>query len=124
MEKIDLKVTQEMIARYEATRKTLIDKAYGINDTLSVWFDIASFKDFVNNLPAETTGVRVHLAAYDDTQTKAPNQTTVVVIGTNADESDAISTGKALVAGLEPQNNGKECPPTCIPPIPPHSTIS
>lgn len=113
MEKIDLKVAQEMVARYASTRKTLIDKAYGINDTQSVWFDIASFKDFVNNLPAETTGIRVHLAAYDDTQTKAPNQTTVVFIGTIADDADAVMTGKEPAPGLSPVNLAKECPPFC-----------
>jgi hypothetical protein len=119
MEKIDLKVAQEMVARYEATRKTLIDKAYGINDTRSVWFDIASFKEFVNNLPAETTGVRVYLAAHDDTYAEAPSQTTVVFAGTLADESDAIITGKVSVANMDPWNTGKLCPPVCPPPVPP-----
>ena len=119
MEKIDLKVAQEMIARYEATRKTLIDKAYGINDTRSIWFDIASIKKFIAGLPAETTGVRVHLAVYDDTYAEAPSQTTVVFIGTLADDSDAITTGKAPAVGLEPENSGKACPPICPPPIPP-----
>ncbi|SDE77930.1 hypothetical protein SAMN05216464_109159 [Mucilaginibacter pineti] len=119
MEKIDLQVAQGMIARYQTTRKALIDKTYGLNDTQSVWFDIASFKEFVAGLPAETTGVRVYLAAYDATQAKAPNQTTLVFIGTDADETDAISTGKVLISGFDPQNLGKECPPFCPPPIPP-----
>lgn len=105
-----------MVARYESTRKALIDKTYGINDTKSIWFDIASIKKFIDGLPAETTGVRIHLAAYDDTNAEAPGQTTVVLIGTLADDSDAVTTGKVPAAGFEPENSGKACPPICVPP--------
>jgi hypothetical protein len=116
MKTIDLTIAKQMVERYETTRKKLIDGTYSINDTKSIWFDVAAFKDFVNNLPAETTGVRVYLAAYDEKQTKAPSQTTVVFIGTvnnGSGDTDAILDSSVLTTGLEAVNLGKECPPIC-----------
>lgn len=105
-----------MVDHYHTTRKTVIDKTHGINDTKSVWFDIESFKNFVNSLPAEATGVRVHFASHDETETKSPNQTTVVFAGTVSKESshtDTVLDSTVLAAGLEPANGGKTCPPIC-----------
>jgi len=117
MKIIDLKTAKKMVDHYHTTRKNVIDKTHGINDTRSVWFDIESFKNFVNSLPAEATGVRVHLAAYDEAEAKSPNQTTLVFAGTvskDSDHTDAVSDSSILTAGLEPLNFGKTCPPTCI----------
>jgi hypothetical protein len=117
MKTIDVKTAKKMVDHYHATRKDIIDKKHGINDTKSVWFDIAAFKDFVNKLPAHATGVRIHLASYDEAHAQLPNQTTVVLAGTVNKESshiDAVSDSSVLTAGLEPTNGGKDCPPTCI----------
>ena len=116
MKNIDLTIAKQMVERYQTTRKKLIDGAHSINDTKSIWFDIAAFKDFVNNLPAETTGVRVYLAAYDETVSEAPSQTSVVFIGTvnnGSGDTDAILDSSVLAAGLEAVNDGKLCPPIC-----------
>lgn len=104
-----------MVDHYHTTRKNVIDKTHGINDTRSVWFDIDSFKTFVSNLPAEVTGVRIHLASHDGTDTH--NHTTVVLAGTVNKESshtDAVSDSSVFTAGLEPVNDGKACPPNCL----------
>jgi len=116
MKTIDPKIAKQMVDHYHATRKNIIDQTHGINDTRSVWFDIAAFKDFVNKLPEETTGVRIHLAAYDASSTKSPGQTTVVLAGTvdkNSSHVDTVADSSLLTAGLGPVNGGKECPPIC-----------
>lgn len=117
MKKIDLAIAKKMVDHYHVTRKGVIDKTHGINDTKSVWFDIDAFKDFVNKLPAHATGVRVHLAAHDETHPTTPGQTTVVFAGTvNKDDvhTDALSEGVMMADGLDPVNAGKVCPPDCI----------
>jgi hypothetical protein len=119
MKAIDLTIAKQMVERYESTRKKLIDGTYNINDTKSIWFDVAAFKDFVNNLPAETTGVRVYLGAYDETVSEAPSQTTAIFIGTvnnGSGDTDALLDDSVLSAGLEAVNVGKACPPDCPPP--------
>jgi hypothetical protein len=117
MEQIDLTVARQMVERYQATRKELIDSTYKIDDTKSVWFDIETFKAYVNNLPEKTTGVRVYLAAYDDQTSPTPSQTTVVFVGTESDGTDNIdalqSGNNAPDTGLGTVNNGKPCPPYC-----------
>jgi len=116
MEKIDLTHAKQMVDNYKATRKDLIDQTHGTNDTHSVWFDIASFKDFVARLPEDATGVRIHLAAYDHEHKTTPNQTTLVLAGTVAkgdDHVDAVSSNSLSLAGLDPVNGGKACPPDC-----------
>ncbi len=116
MEQIDLTIAKQMVERYHSSRKELIDSTLKIDDTKSIWFDIAAFKSFVEKLPAETTGVRVYLAAYDEKQPLAPHQTTVVLIGTvdqGGDDVDAILDSSNLTAGLAPVNIGKNCPPIC-----------
>ncbi|QEC76852.1 hypothetical protein [Mucilaginibacter ginsenosidivorax] len=116
MKKIDLTEAKKMVDHYHATRKTVIDKTHGINDTKSVWFDIDAFKDFVNKLPAHATGVRVHLASYDETHPTTPGQTTVMLAGTvskDSNHTDALSDNSLLAEGLDPVNQGKNCPPDC-----------
>ena len=116
MKSIDLTIAKQMVERYESTRKKLIDGAHSINDTKSIWFDIDAFKDFVNNLPEETTGVRVYLAAYDEKEPEAPSQTTVVFIGTvnnGGGDTDALLDGSVPTDGLGALNTGKLCPPIC-----------
>ena len=116
MKTIDLTIAKQMVEHYETTRKKLIDGTYKINDTKSIWFDVAAFKDFVNNLPEETTGVRVYLAAYDEKEPEAPSQTTVVFIGTvdnGSGHTDAVLDGSVLASGLEAVNTGRNCPPIC-----------
>jgi hypothetical protein len=116
MKKIDLTAAKQMVEHYHATRKNVIDKTHGINDTKSVWFDIDAFKDFVNKLPAHATGVRVHLASYDETHPTTPGQTTLVFTGTvNKDDAqiDTLSEGATLADGLDAVNVGKLCPPIC-----------
>jgi hypothetical protein len=116
MKKIDLTEAKQMVDHYHATRKNVIDKTHGINDTKSVWFDIDAFKDFVNKLPAHATGVRVHFAAHDSSGTTPTAQTTVVLAGTvNKDSShiDSLSDSSLLAEGLDPVNGGKPCPPSC-----------
>ena len=116
MKIIDLSLARQMVDSYSSTRKKLIDSTYGINDTQSIWFDIAGIKDFVNKLPDETTGVRIYLSAYDDTEPIAPGQTTVILIGTvagNNGDDDAILNSEVFAAGLKPLNQGKQCPPIC-----------
>jgi hypothetical protein len=116
MKTIDLTIAKQMVERYESTRKKLIDGTYNINDTKSIWFDVAAFKDFVNNLPAETTGVRIYLAAYDEKEPEAPSQTTVVFVGTvnnGSGDTDALLDSSVLADGLEALNTGRLCPPIC-----------
>jgi hypothetical protein len=116
---IELSAAKEMIAHYEDTRKTLIDETHGINDTRSMWFDIEGFKKFVNNLPENASGVRIHLAAYDQTNEHYPNQTTVVFTGTieqgsrhiDVMENNSLWSIEDDVMG--PFNMTKICPPVC-----------
>lgn len=117
MKKIDLSHAKQMVDHYKATRKDLIDQTHGTNDTQSVWFDIASFKDFVAKLPEGATGVRIHFGAYDHSHDTTPHQTTLVLAGTVAkdgDHVDAIADNSLLADGLEAVNNGKSCPPECL----------
>ena len=109
-----------MVDHYNATRKTLIDKAHNINDTQSIWISLDKLKAFVNNLPEHATGVRIHLAAYDHDNQHYPNQTTAILIGTvegEAEHSDALEKNSALIDDIEdpmgPFNQGKICPPIC-----------
>ncbi|MDB5003442.1 MAG: hypothetical protein JWQ34_1667 [Mucilaginibacter sp.] len=117
---IEVSTAKEMVARYQATRKTLIDETHGINDTRSIWFDIEGLKNFINNLPENASGVRVHLAAYDQGNKHAPNQTTVIFTGTIEkgyghvdvlDKDDSLWTIEDDVMG--PFNAGRTCPPLC-----------
>lgn len=118
MKQIDLTIAQQMTARYESTRKTLIDSKYNINDTLSSWIPIDLLKDYINNLPETATGVRVYLAAYDETDPIYPNQTTIILTGTvsdNGTDNDVINgyEPKENEDGLNPVNKTKNCPPDC-----------
>jgi hypothetical protein len=116
MKKIDLTAAKKMVEHYHHSRKKVIDKTHGINDTQSVWFDIDAFKDFVNNLPAHATGVRVHLASYDETHPTTPGQTTVMLAGTvdkDSSHADVLSDSTVLTEGLDLVNEGKMCPPNC-----------
>jgi len=118
---IEVSEAKEMVARYQATRKTLIDKTFGINDTRSIWFSIDGIRDFIDNLPEYVSGVRIYLATYAQDSEHYPNQTTVVFIGTvekDGRDVDPITT-KALfdididLGILGPFNQGKACPPVC-----------
>jgi hypothetical protein len=118
MEIIDLAIAKQMTARYESTRKSLIDSTYSINDTLSSWIPIDFLKDYINNLPETATGVRVYLAAYDETETTYPNQTTVILVGTvndNGKDNDVINgyEPQENEGGLNPVNKSGNCPPEC-----------
>jgi hypothetical protein len=115
---LELSVAKEMVARYSASRKTLIDKTYSLNDTRSIWFDIDGFKNFVENLPENASGVRIHLAAYDQNG-RYPNQTTVIWTATvehTHQHVDIIGKEGELFAAdatMVPWNTGKQCPPDC-----------
>ncbi|GAA3971664.1 hypothetical protein [Mucilaginibacter dorajii] len=118
MEIIDLAIAKQMTARYASTRKSLIDSTYTINDTLSSWIPIDDLKDYVNNLPETATGVRVYLAAYDETETTYPSQTTIILAGTVSDDgcdNDVINGYEPLEneVGLGPVNRATNCPPDC-----------
>ncbi|MEN0055767.1 MAG: hypothetical protein AAGC65_18960 [Mucilaginibacter sp.] len=119
MEQIELSTAKKMVDHYQETRKKLIDKTHGVNDTESIWIPLEHFKNFINNLPENATGVRIYLAAYDQHEPHYPNQTTAVIMGTVSDgddHTDVIASGGALAdanRGLEPFNKGKQCPPFC-----------
>jgi hypothetical protein len=119
MEQIELSIAKQMVDNYHETRKKLIDKTHSINDTESIWIPLDHFKNFINNLPENATGVRIYLAAYDQNEPHYPNQTTAVIMGTvnnGDDHTDVIAGGSALAStqqGLEPFNRGKACPPFC-----------
>ena len=119
MEPINLSVAKKMVDHYNATRKNLIDKAHNINDTQSIWIPLDNFKDFINKLPENASGVRIYLAAYDHDEPHYPNQTTAILMGTvnNGDlHTDAIESGDTLLdseEGMDPFNKGKVCPPYC-----------
>lgn len=119
MEPIDLNEAKKMVDNYHHTRKKLIDKTHGVNDTQSSWIPIDKLKSFVNNLPDHATGVRIHLAAYDHDHAHFPNQTTTVLIGTTGDNdvhTDAIQNENATLAAddsMGPFNKTKDCPPIC-----------
>ena len=114
---LELSVAKEMVARYGATRKTLIDETYGINDTKSVWVSLDKLKEFINQLPESATGVRIYLAAYDHTEPVYPDQTTAIFIGTvekGGRDTDAMeSTALFDLGGLDPFNRARACPPYC-----------
>jgi hypothetical protein len=116
---IELSAAKKMIARYQATRKKLIDETHGINDTRSVWFDIEGIKNFINNLPENASGVRMHLAAYGPDNEHYPNQTTVVFTGTiDQGHRDVDVMQNNSLWGIEddvmgPFNISRLCPPTC-----------
>jgi len=119
MEQIELDIAKKMVDHYHETRKKLIDKTHSINDTESIWIPLDNFKNFINNLPENASGVRIYLAAYDHNEPHHPNQTTAIIMGTvnnGDDHTDAIASGSALTdadRGLEPFNKGKICPPFC-----------
>jgi hypothetical protein len=119
MEPIDLSIAQKMVDRYAATRKKLIDKEHNINDTQSVWIPLDKLKSFINNLPEQATGVRIHFAAYDHKNEHSPNQTTAILIGTvenHPKHTDAIEDGVGTLSSEDPMgpfNNGRACPPLC-----------
>ena len=118
MGKIDLTVAKEMVNNYAETRKRLIDQAYGIDDTKSIWFSIEEVQNFVKSLSPDATGVRIYLGVYNDDDPKTPDHTTIVAIETGADstgkDADQIGTsGLTLGVGGDPFNNGKICPPYC-----------
>ncbi|SDQ00986.1 hypothetical protein SAMN05428975_5589 [Mucilaginibacter sp. OK268] len=116
---LKVSVANEMVARYQATRKTLIDESFGINDTRSIWFSIDGIRNFINNLPVDASGVRIHLAAYTQDNEHYPNQTTVIFIGTaekDGKDTDAMETNVLFdidLGVLGPFNQGKPCPPVC-----------
>lgn len=119
MATMDPGVALQMMENYSVTRKQLIDKAYGINDTVSVWFSIDEVNSFMQSLSADVTGVRIYLAAYDKSAPSTPNQTTIIAIGTTKGDTgsnvDVLSGGgKAAADGDNPPyNNAKLCPPIC-----------
>lgn len=118
MEPIDLKTAREMVERYKSTRKTDINDKHGVNDTESSWFSIDKLKEFVNNLPAEATGVRLHLGIHGAEHDIAPNQTSLAMIATvsdgNGNHIDAIQSDNIDVDGVfGAALKGRECPPTC-----------
>ncbi|WP_413670341.1 hypothetical protein ACEN9X_10590 [Mucilaginibacter sp. Mucisp86] len=121
MEPIDLKTAREMVARYKETRKAVIDKHHEVNDTESTWISIDKLKDFVNNLPPEATGVRLHFGVHDADHSNAPHQTSVAIVGTVAgagkdEHIDAIQSDQVAnlsVNGLAALSSGRECPPMC-----------
>lgn len=119
MEPIDLSIAQKMVDRYAATRKKLIDKEHNINDTQSIWISLDKLKSFINNLPENATGVRIHFAAYDHENEHYPNQTTAILMGTvenDTQHTDAMEDGVGLLSSEDPMgpfNQGKACPPLC-----------
>jgi hypothetical protein len=121
MEPIDLKTAREMVARYKSTRKAVIDGHHGVNDTESTWLPIDKLKEFVNNLPPEATGVRIHFGVHDADHKDAPHQTSVAIVGTVAGKGtdqhiDAIQSddvASLAVSGLAALKSSKDCPPTC-----------
>jgi hypothetical protein len=121
MEPIDLKTAREMVARYKETRKAVIDKHHEVNDTESTWLPIDKLKEFINNLPAEATGVRIHFGVHDADHKHAPHQTSVAIVGTVAGKGadqhiDAIQSddvASLAVSGLAALKSSKDCPPTC-----------
>lgn len=121
MEPIDLKTAREMVARYKETRKAVIDKHHEVNDTESTWLPIDKLKEFVNNLPPEATGVRIHFGVHDADHKDAPHQTSVAIVGTVAGKGrdqhiDAIQSdyvASLAVSGLAALKSSKDCPPTC-----------
>jgi hypothetical protein len=116
---VELSTAKEMVARYEATRKALIDETHGVNDTRSMWFDIEGIKNFINNLPENASGVRIHLAAYGQDDEHYPNQTTVVFTGTveqdyrhvDVMENNSLWSIEDDLMGTF--NMGRLCPPNC-----------
>jgi len=127
MGKIDLTVAKEMVNNYAETRKKLIDNAYGINDTQSIWFTVDEVKQFVANLSPQASGVRIYLGVYNGDYAYTPDQTCVIAIETTKDSSsgkdldpiqqDSGETAqkRALDSGGSPApfNQGKICPPAC-----------
>ncbi len=121
MEPIDLKTAREMVARYKQTRKAVIDKHHEVNDTESTWLPIDKLKEFINNLPPEATGVRIHFGVHDADHKDAPHQTSVAIVGTVAGKGvdqhiDAIQSdyvASLAVSGLAALKSSKDCPPTC-----------
>jgi hypothetical protein len=121
MEIIDLKTAREMVARYKSSRKAVIDGHHGVNDTESTWLPIDKLKEFVNNLPPEATGVRIHFGVHDADHKDAPHQTSVAIVGTVAGKGedqhvDAIQSDYVAsleISGLAALKSSKDCPPTC-----------
>ena len=118
MEPIDLKTAREMVERYKSTRKTVIDDKHGVNDTESTWFSIDKLKEFINNLPEEATGVRLHLGVHGAEHAEVPHQTSFAMIATvgdgNGNHIDAIQSDSVDFSGaLGTAVKGKECPPMC-----------
>lgn len=119
MATMDLQTAQDMVDHYVATRKTLIDDTYGINDTIGVWFSKAQLQNFVDSLSDDATGVRIYLAAYEDDQAVYPDQTTIIAIETVGDQLgnhiDRIGQARRGLgytgAGSDPYNHGVLCPP-------------
>lgn len=110
-----------MVARYKQTRKAVIDKHHEVNDTESTWLPIDKLKEFINNLPPEATGVRIHFGVHDADHKNAPHQTSVAIVGTVAGKGvdqhiDAIQSddvASMAVSGLAALKSSKDCPPTC-----------
>jgi hypothetical protein len=121
MGKIDHAVAKQMVNNYAETRKKLIDQTHGINDTQSIWFSVDEVKQFVADLSAGATGVRIYLGAYDNDYPSTPNQTCIIAIETLKDASSGkhVDSMQQAVAPLDggggggPANNGKVCPPVC-----------
>jgi len=121
MDSIDLKTAREMVARYKKTRKAVIDKHHGVNDTESTWLPIDKLKEFVNNLPPEATGVRLHFGVHGADHKDAPHQTSVAIVGTVAgkrpnEHVDAIQADNEVAKSanmLALVKSGRDCPPAC-----------
>ncbi|AYL98378.1 hypothetical protein [Mucilaginibacter celer] len=120
MKNIDLQAARDMVERYKSTRKQVIDKEHKVNDTESTWFPLDKLKEYIQNLPAEATGVRLHLGVHAPGHEDAPHQTSFAMVATVADEngnhvdaiqSDSVDAGGSLGAIV----SGKDCPPMCRP---------
>jgi hypothetical protein len=120
MKNIDLEAARGMVERYKNTRKAVIDKHHSVNDTESTWFPLDKLKEYIQSLPAEATGVRLHLGVHAPEHEDAPHQTSFAMIATVADENgnhiDAIQSNSIDPDGsLGAFVSGKDCPPMCRP---------
>ena len=117
MAPLDPSAAKEMIAKYAATRKRLIDETYGINDTRSIWFSIEQLKNFVNGLDDNASGIRIYLGAYSNAAAVYTDQTTIVAIQTvdvgNGRHVDTLQDPHCGGPGngSDPYNHGLLCPP-------------
>ncbi|MEO6849314.1 MAG: hypothetical protein ABI203_07445 [Mucilaginibacter sp.] len=119
MGKIDPAVAVQMIGNYAEKRKKLIDGAYGMNDTKSIWFTIDEVKQFVSGLSANASGVRIYLGVYNADYPSTPNQTCIIAIQTTKDpitgaDKDPLQQDAGPYGDPPPVNQGRPCPPYCF----------